>query len=291
VFSAGFHMPQAVVHELRDHKVTGFSGVPFHFKSLLTRTTLKKTPLPHLRYVMVTGSALAPSELQELANALPGISIHIGYGQTEASPRMTCLVPEDVLTRPESCGQALPGVTIEILDDDATPLPSGEIGEVVVTGPNVMKGYVSGDERTLGKIDAQGRLHTGDLGRLDTEGYLYLVGRKSEMIKCAGERIFPGEIEDVINSIPNVQESAVFGMPDEVLGERVVAIVAPVAGAELTEEVIHSRCLQSLAFVRTPKEIRIVSQLPKTASGKIDRRAVRSLASLAHRSSATLPNA
>jgi acyl-CoA synthetase (AMP-forming)/AMP-acid ligase II len=193
-FSSGFHMPQSVLGELVKYKVSGFSGVPFHFKRLLERSALKTTPLPDLKYVVITGGAMPPAELQALAEAMPGVAIHVAYGLTEASPRIANLPPSDVTTRPTSCGRPIPGVSVEIVDDEGVRVTPGEVGEVVVSGPNVMLGYVSGDERELGTIDADGRLHTGDLGRMDADGYLYLVGRKSEMIKVAGERIFPAEI-------------------------------------------------------------------------------------------------
>ena len=147
----------------------------------------------------------------------------------------------------------------------------GVVGEVAAGGPNIMKGYVSGDERELGKIDDQGRLRTGDLGRLDEDGHLFLVGRSSEMIKSAGERIFPQEIEDVLHRHPAVQEVAVIGLPDEILGERVVAYIIPHDGQQPTRAELKAHCLEAMPFVRVPKEFVLVSELPQTASGKVSR--------------------
>ena len=276
VFSAGFVMPQVVLHELQEHRVTALSGVPYHFKTLLRRTSLKDTKLPELRYVLITGGALNPAEMRELGEALPGVGIHTAYGLTEASPRITYMSPYDIRRRPTSCGRALPGVLVEILDDAGQTLPSGEIGEIAASGPNIMGGYVSGDERESGRIDDRGRLRTGDLGWLDDGGYLHLEGRKSEMIKSAGERIFPGEIEAVIRSLATVAEVVVFGMPDPDLGEKVAAHVVPRdAALPPTVEEIHSHCLASMSFVRVPRLIRVVAGLPMTPSGKPDRVAVR----------------
>src|SRR5262249_31773796 len=188
--SRGFQFPKFVLEELEKYKVSGFSGVPYHFAVLLERTALKNTKLPNLRYVLVTGGAMAVGGWRQLAEALPGVELHSAYGSTEASPRVTYLGPKDILKKQGCAGRALPGVTVEISGNDGMPLPQGAIGEVVVSGPNVMKGYVSGDQVSAGNIDERGRLHTGDLGRLDIEGYLYLVGRKSDMIKTAGERVF-----------------------------------------------------------------------------------------------------
>jgi long-chain acyl-CoA synthetase len=277
VLSAGFQFPTVVVDELARHEVSGFSGVPYHYITLLRRTRLKSTPLPRLKYVVVTGGALSQSALADLRDAIPGIDIHIGYGQTEASPRITCLLPHEVFVKKGSVGRAMPGVEVEVVDDGGNPLARGETGEVVVSGPNVMRGYVCGDERSSGTIDDRGRLHTGDLGWLDREGYLYLAGRKSEMIKTAGERIFPPEIEDVVNTHPAVRESAIIGVTDEVLGERIVAFVALEKGQSLSLADLRNHCLKAMPFVRVPRELLVIDAVPKTPSGKVSRNELRRL--------------
>jgi long-chain acyl-CoA synthetase len=276
--SAGFRYPQQVVRELLQHRVTGFSGVPYHFATLIERGGLATTPLPDLRYVLVTGGALTPSMLGHVRAALPGVAVHVAYGLTEASPRVTHLGPDEVDSRPGSSGRPLPGVQVEILDDDGARVPTGDVGEIVVTGPNVMRGYVSGAAPASPRVDEEGRLHTGDLGRLTADGHLYLAGRKSDMIKTAGERVFPREIEDVIATHPRIEECAVAGAPDPMLGERLVALVVPKPGAELEANDVLSHCLRVLPFVRTPREVRMVEALPKTESGKLDRSAAKALA-------------
>jgi acyl-CoA synthetase (AMP-forming)/AMP-acid ligase II len=271
--SAGFQFPRQVLEELVRYEVTGFSGVPYHFSTLLERANLRATKLPSLRYALVTGGALSPTSLRALAAAIPNVELHSAYGTTEASPRITYLGPKEILRHPDSAGRSLPGITVEIVGDDGTSLPQGAVGEVVACGPNVMKGYVSGDHVSSGRIDDKGRLHTGDLGRLDHDGFLYLVGRKSDMIKSAGERIFPREIEDVINKHPDVRECAVLGVKDEVLGERLVALVVP-KSEPFDPASLRTHCLRWLPFVRTPREIHFVAELPKTASTKINRAAL-----------------
>ena len=270
-FSAGIHFPQQVVDELVHYEVSGFSGVPYHFYTLLERTNLPVCALPHLRYVLITGGAIRCDALRSLSEALPGVAIHLAYGQTEASPRVAYLGPSEVISKPGSSGRALPGVRVDIVADDGSPLPPGTIGEVVVSGPNVMCGYVSGDEISSKKIDIFGRLHTGDTGRLDSDGYLYIVGRKSELIKSAGERVFPREIENVLDAHPAIRESAVLGIPDEILGERIVACVVLHPGAEVKTADLRTHCLKSLPLVRVPREVRFSDGLPKTGSGKTDR--------------------
>lgn len=274
-FSAGFQFPAQVLRELIEHRVSGFSGVPYFFSALLHRSELRAALLPDLRYLLITGGALSAQVFAELSSALPSIQIHFAYGQTEASPRITYLASEEVTARPGSCGRPLPDVQVKILGDDGVEVSPGEVGEVVVSGPNVMCGYVSADEVEEGVIDSLGRLHTGDLGKFDADGFLYLVGRISQMIKSAGERVFPKEIEQVIDDHVGVAESAVFGVPDRMFGERIVAWIVLSPGIEPSLESIRAHCLSRLSFSRTPREIRFVEHLPRTTSGKIDRQAVR----------------
>lgn len=276
--SGGFQFPSSVLDELLKHQVSGFSGVPYHFLTLMERTKLKSTPLPSLKYVLVTGGALAPSSLQELHAMIPTVGIHTAYGQTEASPRITWLGPKVMFTKLGSAGVPLPGVTVETVDARGEPVPNGEIGEVMARGPNIMTGYVSGDERTSGRIDARGRLCTGDLGRFDADGYLYLVGRSSDMIKTAGERVFPKEVEDVIAAHPAVAENAVIGVKDPLLGEKIVALVVLREGSELSLKSLREHCVASMAFVRAPRELKVVAAFPKTASGKINKSELPALA-------------
>jgi acyl-CoA synthetase (AMP-forming)/AMP-acid ligase II len=274
-FSAGFHFPKKVVDEIREHRVTGFSGVPYHYKRLIE--PFGETDLPDLRYVLVTGGALSADEIDALGRALPRAGIHLAYGQTEASPRITYIGPAHVHAKRGSCGRALPGTVVEVIGDDGEPLPAGAIGEVVAGGPHIMRGYVSGDERSSGRIDDRGRLRTGDLGRFDDEGFLYLVGRSSQMIKSSGERIFPKEIEDVLARHPSVAEACVLGVPDRELGERIVACVALKDGAALSLAELRRHCLEAMSFVRVPRALELFGALPKTSSGKVDRPAVEKL--------------
>lgn len=270
-FSAGFQFPQKVLLELIEYGTTGFSGVPYHFKQLLDRSKLAQTPPPALEYVLVTGGALAPADLDKLRAAVPKVGIHLAYGQTEASPRITWIGPEQLERKRGSLGIALPGVTVEILGSDGLPVATGVNGEVVASGPNIMKGYVSGDERALGKVDDKGRLRTGDLGWLDDDGHLFLSGRSSEMIKSAGERIFPQEIESVIARHPRVRDVAVIGLPDPLLGERIVAYVTLHDGPPIELAEFRQHCLKELPFVRVPKSFEVTDELPRTDSGKISR--------------------
>ncbi len=275
VFSAGFAFPQKVLLELIEHQTSGFSGVPYHFKQLMDRSKMAKTPPSELRYVLITGGALPIDELRRLDEMLPNTGIHIAYGQTEASPRITYIGPDELFAKAQggkfSVGKALPGTTLEILGSDEQPVGPGQIGEVAAGGPNIMIGYVSGDHRELGKIDAQGRLRTGDLAYLDEDGHLFLAGRSSEMIKSAGERIFPQEIEAVLAKHERVDEVAVIGVKDPTLGERIVAYLKLTPGDDVPSGEFKALCLASMAFVRVPKVFVVRDELPKTGSGKVSR--------------------
>ncbi|MCH8822900.1 MAG: acyl--CoA ligase [Planctomycetes bacterium] len=276
-FSNGFQFPSEVLKELAQYKVSGFSGVPYFFTTLLRRSKLSSTYLPDLKYLLVTGGAFSLKEQAELVAAQPNAKLYMAYGQTEASPRITFSEHSSDTNKDGFCGKPLPGVRIEILDKNGTQVPSGQKGEIVVTGPNVMRGYVSGDEVSDGIIDSKGRLHTGDLGFVDAQGQLYLVGRLSQMIKSAGERIFPKEIERVINDIQGVAESVVMGIAHEMLGEEIVACIVQEPGAKQSELDIRASCLKHLSFVRTPHKIKFIDTLPRTTTGKIDHQALRRL--------------
>ena len=186
-------------------------------------------------------------------------------------------------TRPDSAGRPLPGVQVQILASDGEPVPQGGLGEVVVRGDSVMSGYVSGDERELGVIDEHGRLHTGDLGWLDPSGELRLAGRKSDLIKTAGERVFPQEIEEVLLAHGAVEAAAVLGAPDPVLGERLVAMVVGRGKERPDLDALRAHCLKQLPFVRVPRELHVVTDLPKTPSGKVRRGALVPLLEAARR--------
>lgn len=270
--SAGWDNPEEVVSEVARHGVTGLSGVPFHFRQLLRTESIRRLSLPHLKYLVVTGGKLAEAELDRLAAALPDVGIHVAYGQTEASPRVTHLGPREVFgPKRSSVGRPLAGITVDIVGANGRPLACGEVGEVAVRGPNVMVGYVTGDEGSSGAIDRAGRLRTGDVGYLDADGYLYLVGRTSGMIKSAGERIFSEEVERVVDLHPSVSECAVLGVPDEALGERLLALVVLKTDRQLTMVELRKHCLRHLPFVRVPRGLVVVDELPKTRSGKLDR--------------------
>jgi len=252
-FMNSFMFPKLVTQRLIDTGVTGFSGVPFHITALIERGGLLEAELPNLRWIGVTGGTCPPERLAQIRTKQPDIEIHISYGQTECSPRITALHPDKIDTKGDSVGNVAEGLHVEFLDDEGNPVAQGESGELVVAGPTVMHGYWNDPENTARVIDDKQRLHTGDLAYIDAEGDVFIRGRIQAMIKSAGERIFPEELEAVLNLSPNVVDVAVVGVADPLYGQRVEAHVILTDENPDTLELVRKHCLEHVAFARSPK--------------------------------------
>ncbi len=251
---------------LASKRCTMLSVVPYHAHVLLKWGNLAKYDFSSLRAITFSGNKLPPTTLDRLTEALPGVKIFSMYGLTESSTR-ACYVPPELLSKKKgSCGRSLPGVELRIVGEDGLTLSSGQVGEVLLRGPNIMQGYFADPELTA-KTLVDGWLRTGDLGRLDEDGYLYLEGRKKDIIKCAGERISPVEIEEVLIKHPGVAEVAVIGNPDPMLGEIVHAFVVPLGS--LKEGELRAFCAKNLSHHKIPRRYTIIEELPKTATGKV----------------------
>jgi acyl-CoA synthetase (AMP-forming)/AMP-acid ligase II len=274
VLEDGFLYPQEVLNSLEREAATGFSGVPSTFAILLNKSNLATRRLPNLRYVTQAGGAMAPEMTRRLIEALPGKKIFIMYGATEASARLSFLDPSDLPRKIGSVGKAIPNVDLRVLREDGTEADVGEVGEIVARGSNLMEGYWNDPEETAGVLDQHG-YHTGDLGRRDEEGFLYVVGRKREMIKSGAHRIAPHEIEETLLEYVAVHEAAVVGMPDEILGEIIVAFVTLRPGQQQDESAIRAWCAQRLPPYKVPAVVRTLREFPRNGSGKIDKLALR----------------
>ncbi len=277
-FAKDFLLPSVVLEQLARTRVTGFSGVPYHFAALIDRSNFLRTDLPHLRWITVTGGRMPPERIAQIRQAQPALEIHIAYGQTECAPRATALDPRRIDRKPESVGSPIPGVNVVILDDTGREAHQGEVGEVVVRGDNVMVGYWRQPEATAGVIDSLGRLHTGDLGSFDEEGDLFLAGRRDAMIKSAGERVFAEEIEALLLQCDGVLEAVVVGVPDDLSGQRIeahVRVSQPFPDGEPAVQRLADRirqhCLSKLPFARAPKAYHVWADFPRKPNGKIDR--------------------
>ena len=273
VLEKGFSMPWPIVQKLAEEQVTGFAGVPTIFASMLSLKNFAKVDLSALRYMTNAAYGLPAAQLLRLRELVPNVRFFAMYGQTECT-RVCYLPPSMALERPASVGIAMPNEELWIEREDGTRAPPGEVGELVVRGPNVMRGYWRNPEATAralrpGPIPGEVVLHTGDLFKLDEDGYLHFVARNDDIIKTRGEKVSPLEVESVICKVPGVIEVAVVGVPDQILGVAVKAAVVKAEGAEVTADDIRKRVRGDLDEVAVPKFVEFVDALPKTASGKV----------------------
>ncbi len=262
--------PHKVLERAAAEQVTGFSGVPSTFNLLLSRTKLHEYDLSAMRYMTQAGGPMAPAITERILDELPHIDLFVMYGQTEATARLAYLPPQELVRKMGAVGIPIPRVDIEIRGEDGSVLPPGETGEICACGDNIMMGYWQ-DPATTAQVLKDGWLHTGDLARRDEDGYIYIVGRSSEMIKSGAHRISPKDIEEVILEVDGVEEVAVVGVPDDFLGQLIRAVVVLSPGAKVEKRDILRHCKESLATYKMPKQIEFTDQLPRTASGKIRR--------------------
>ena len=263
-----FQYPSVALDSLEKWHCTGFSGVPSTFAILLNRSNFSDRALPHLRYVTQAGGAMSPDLTRRLISTLPGKQIFVMYGATEASARLAYVPPESLADKVGSIGKAIPGVELSVQRPDGSEVDPGEIGEIIARGPNIMLGYWDDPVSTAGVLDERG-YHTGDLARYDEDGFLFLEGRSKDFIKAGAHRISAREIEDAISATGEVHECAVIGLPDELLGERIVAYVVPMTPDDFEIAVFKKNLKRHLAGYKLPREIVVLTDLPKNESGKI----------------------
>ena len=270
VLENSFMYPHKVLEKMVEEKVTGFSGVPSTYALLLSRTKLKDYDLSKVRYMTQAGGAMAPASIKRFLEGIPGVDFYVMYGQTEGTARLSYLSPESLINKMGSIGKAIPGVTLEIHDVNGKVCPPGVTGEICARGNNIMLGYWD-DPETTGEVLKDGWLKTGDLAHYDKDAYLYIVGRSSDMIKTGANRISPKEIEEVMAHLDEVEEVAVVGVPDELLGQVIKAIIVPVSEGALEKKIVQAHCRKNLAMYKIPKIIEFTNKLPRTASGKVKR--------------------
>ena len=264
--------PEEVLRTIQDFRAVSMSGVPTMFVYLLNHPDGGQYDTSSMR-VWGSGAAPLPVEIVEPFERKFGGRLMEGYGLTEASPVVSAHRLSGV-RKLGSVGQPIPGVQVSIQDDDERVLPAGETGEVCVMGPNVMLGYYRNPEETARTIRG-GWLHTGDMGRLDADGFLYIVERKKDLIIRGGFNIYPREVEEVLYAFPHTAEAAVVGMRDALMGEDVLAFVVLRAGTRATAEEVVAFCETRLARYKCPKQVRFVPSLPKSPVGKILRKELR----------------
>jgi acyl-CoA synthetase (AMP-forming)/AMP-acid ligase II len=257
---------------LERRRATGFAGVPSSYAMLLERSDFARRKFPDLRYLTCAGGGLPPPAARRLRSIVPHAELFLMYGQTEASARLSTLLPRDFERKLGSIGQAIPGVELDVRGEDGASAAPGEPGELVARGANVMVGYWN-DPQATARVLGDGWLHTGDLARKDEEGFFWIVGRKSDMIKSGAYRIGPEEVEEVLRGVEGVGDVAVVGQPDEVFGEVPVAFVVP-AGCASAETILEEarRRLPRHKWIRA---VRLIDALPRTTSGKVRRGVLR----------------
>jgi amino acid adenylation domain-containing protein len=273
VLERSFAFPAQVLGVMAAEGVTGFPGVPTIFAMLAEFRSFDRFDLSRIRYVSNTAANLPVKHITMLRALFPTARIYSMYGLTECK-RCSYLPPDDIDRKPASVGIAIPNTELWIVDDVGTRLPAGEVGQLVIRGATVMHGYwekpaATAEKLKPGPVPGEQVLYTGDLCRLDEEGYLYFVGRMDDIIKSRGEKVAPKEVEHVLMNIPGVKEAAVIGVPDDVLGQAVKAFVVLEAGADLDERALRNACQSRLENFMVPKHIALVPSLPKTDSGKI----------------------
>lgn len=261
----------ACVRSLAEDGITSFAGVPTMYFYMLKHPEIAQLKFPKLRHC-VSGGAAMPVEVMNQWEQLTGVPIYEGFGLTETTVSVSINRPGR--RKVGSIGMPFDGVDMRIFDESDQEVPIGEVGEVVVRSPNVMKGYLNKPDDTAEAMRS-GYFHTGDLGYRDEEGFFYIVDRKKDMIIKGGYNIYPREIEEVLYQIPEVAEAAVIGVFDEVKGEHVRAVVAFKPGKSLTPEAIEVFLEQRLAKYKLPQEYAIVGELPKGPTGKILKRELR----------------
>ena len=270
--------PEEIVAAMARHGVSVFGGgPPAIYAGLLAAANLGGSDLSELR-VCPAGGAPFPVELMERWRRATGCEIHEGYGMTEMAP----ISGTNELTgvRPGSAGKPAPGVEVQVVDLEtgARVLPPGERGEVRVRGPHMMAGYRGRPEETA-RVMREGFIHTGDIGHLDADGFLFVTDRKKDVVFVKGFNVFPREVEEAIHALPAVAAVGVVGVPDaRTGGERLIAFVVPREGRALAAEEVAAHCAARLVAYSRPSEIRVVDRLPATGAQKLDRLALRRVA-------------
>lgn len=283
-----FFVPGPMLKVVANERVTGLAAIPtiwaavFNPKLANLEKLLSELDFSALRYITNSGGKIPVPTVKRIRTSFPGARLFLMYGLTEAF-RSTYLDPSEVDRRPDSMGKAIPGVQVEVVRDDGSPCPPEEAGELIHRGALIARGYWNNPAKTAEVyrpnplLPPENRfletvVYSGDLVRKDSEGFLYYIGRRDNMIKISGYRVSPVEVEEVLASSGMVAESVVFGVPDEELGYRIRAVV--VFKGEEDTKVLLDHCRKSAPSYLVPKDLFVAKSLPRTASGKIDRPAV-----------------
>jgi fatty-acyl-CoA synthase len=274
VKASGSFDAAAVTRYWEEHGITHQMVAPTMLYDILDVPDLADRDLSKLEVLVSAGAPLAKTALQRAAELMPHTAVLQIFGMSEGGACMTFVPAEHAHEKAGSAGRASWHTQVRICDDDGNDLPAGEVGEIVVRGATITAGYWEADDLTRETI-VDGWLRTGDLGYLDEDDFLFIAGRKKDMIISGGMNIYPGEIEDVLIEHPSVAGVAVIGVPHERWGETVCAVIEPEAGAEIDEQEIIGFCREQLASFKKPTMVRVVDKIPRTAIGKVQKFALR----------------
>ena len=258
--------PAEVLRLVEVHGVHGIMGVPTVHQMLLEHPDFETRDLSSLG-VLISGGAPLPEALMQAYHER-GLEMRQGYGLTEAAPGVTGMGPGDARRKPASVGRPCLYTDVKVVDDRGCEVPTGEVGELLCRGPNVMKGYWNRPDATA-EVLVDGWLHSGDLARIDEDGYVTIAGRKKEMIISGGENVYPGEIEQILTNHPDVALAAVVGRPDDLWGEVPVAFVIPQPGRTPAPAELLACAAEHLAKYKVPRDLYVEPMLPMNAAGKI----------------------
>ncbi|WP_027338549.1 class I adenylate-forming enzyme family protein [Halonatronum saccharophilum] len=257
--------PRRLMRRLNDFEITIMCSTPTLFYNLALMK--RNIELNHLKKIILSGECLKPKVAEKIIEDFPNVNLYNGYGLTEASPRISCLSPEEFHKKIGSVGKPLDNVKIKIIDQNDKEVSDEQIGELLVSGPNVMKGYYNLESLTKEKL-REGWLHTGDLAYQDEEGYIYIVGRKDNMIIRAGVNIYPEEIENKLLECEEIKDIIIFGESTPKYGQNICAKIVPSEKNDINSAKIMELCRKNLEPYQWPSELEIVDDIKKNHSGK-----------------------
>jgi acyl-CoA synthetase (AMP-forming)/AMP-acid ligase II len=263
--------PKKILDAIQNHRITYFHASPPIFQLILNIPHWERYDCSSLRAVTMMGTVVPEQLMKELRERYPHLQPVQGYGATETSPLLTHTHLKDAPRKMASAGKAVPRAELKIIGPDGKEVEVGQVGEIIARGPQIMKGYLKDPKATAEKIK-DGWYHSGDLGRLDEEGYLYVLGRADDMIITGGLNVYPSEVETVLLNHPKIQEAAVVGIPDPSRGQVLRAIVVLKHGETATHQEILSFCKERLASFKIPRQLEFKDSLPKSRTGKIAKR-------------------
>jgi long-chain acyl-CoA synthetase len=248
--------------------VTALFFVPAIYKLITLREDLGSFELSSVRLAAYGGAPMDPETIRALGRVFPGVQLHNCYGLTESSSLATALPSEVALSKADSVGLPVPETEAEVRNEAGQPLPRGTPGELYLRGPQIVQGYWGAPEKTRAAI-RDGWLRTGDVARIDEEGFVYVLDRLKDMINRGGEKIYGLEVENVLYAFPGVAEAAVVGVSHPVFGEVPVAFIAPFPGTSLEPEALRAHCASRLADYKVPVAVRFMEKLPRNPGGKV----------------------